>query len=198
MKPGRELLEDVLRWLAGDSLRYGDIRWTATHQQHVKVRNGEVDHLSATVDRAVGVRVLAGNGWGFAATSDVSEAAIRRAAKRAVEVAKASNIASTRQVTLSDVEPHVATWASTFAVDPWAIPLEKKIEHLLTATEPMRGDPRIHQVMGDISCYRQEKVFASTAGSYIEQTTTEMGAGIEAVAIDDGEFQRRTYPNPFG
>ena len=51
---------------------------------------------------------------------------------------------------------------------------------------------------GDISCYRQEKVFASTAGSYIEQTTTEMGAGIEAVAIDGGEFQRRTYPNPFG
>ena len=48
----------------------------------------------------------------------------------------------------------------------------------------MRGDARIHQVSGDISCYRQEKIFASTVGSYIEQTTTEMGGGIEAVAIE--------------
>src|SRR5258706_14608569 len=62
----------------------------------------------------------------------------------------------------------------------------------------MRGDARIHQVSGDISCYRQEKIFASTVGSYIEQTTTEMGGGVEAVAIEGSEFQRRTYPNPFG
>ena len=74
VKPGRTQLEDVLSSLADPSLRYADIRYTATHQQHVKVRNGEVDHLSSTVDRAIGVRVLVGDGWGFAATSDISEA----------------------------------------------------------------------------------------------------------------------------
>ncbi|HEY0141070.1 MAG TPA: TldD/PmbA family protein [Thermoanaerobaculia bacterium] len=198
MKPSRVQLEDVLASLANPSLRYADIRYTATHQQHVKVRNGEVDHLDSTVDRAVGVRVLVGNGWGFAASSDVSEASIRRAAKRALEVAAASNLASTQDVILSDIEPHVGGWASEYAIDPWSVPIEKKIEHLLGATEPMRGDRRIHQVSGEISCYRQEKVFASTVGSFLEQTTTQMGGGIEAVAIDGGEFQRRTYPNPFG
>jgi len=198
MRPGRTQLEDVLASLASPALRYADIRYTATHQQHVKVRNGEVDHLSSTVDRAVGVRVLAGNGWGFAATSDISDAAIRRTARRALDVAAASNIASTQQVTLSDIAQHVATWESKYRVDPWSVPIEKKLDHLLNATEPMRGDARIHQVAGEISCYRQEKVFASTAGSFLEQTTTQMGGGIEAVAIADGEFQRRTYPNPFG
>src|SRR5207237_2815415 len=64
--------------------------------------------------------------------------------------------------------------------------------------EPRRGEPRSHQVSGEIACYRQEKVFASTVGSFIEQTTTQMGGGIEAVAIEGEEFQRRTYPNPFG
>jgi TldD protein len=178
--------------------RYADIRHTATHQQHVKVRNGEVDHLSSTVDRAIGVRVLVGNGWGFAASSDTSEASLRETAKRALEVAAASNIASTQQISLSEIEPHVATWASNYEIDPWSIPIEKKIDHLMNATEPMRSDPRIHQASGEISCYRQEKTFASTLGSFIEQTTTEMGGGIEAVAIDGSEFQRRTYPNPFG
>ena len=198
MKPARAQLEDILASLANASLRYADIRYTTTHQQHVKVRNGEVDHLDSTVDRAAGVRVLVGNGWGFAATSDVSEASIRRAARRALEVAAASNLASTQEVVLSDIEPHVGTWESAYRIDPWSVPIQKKLEHLLGATEPMRGDRRIHQVSGEISCYRQEKVFASTIGSFLEQTTTQMGGGVEAVAIDDGEFQRRTYPNPFG
>src|SRR5258706_1325066 len=198
MKPTRAQLEDVLASLNDPGLRYADIRWTATHEQHVRVRNGEVETLSSTIDRAIGVRVLVGDGWGFAANSDTSEESVRRTARRAVEVAAASNIASTHRVVLSDIEPHVATWASTYEIDPWSIPIEKKIEHLLASTDPMRGDDRIHQVSGDISCYRQEKIFASTIGSYIEQTTTQMGGGVEAVAIDGSEFQRRTYPNPFG
>jgi TldD protein len=198
MTPDRAHLETVLRSLRAPSLRYADVRYTATHQQHVKVRNGEVDHLSSTVDRAVGVRVLMGNGWGFAATSDTSAEAVERTARRALEVAAASNIASTAVVQLSDVEPYSGAFASAFRVDPWSVPIDRKIAHLMDATEPMRGDPRIHQVAGEISCYRQEKVFASSIGSYIEQTTTQMGGGIEAVAIDEGEFQRRTYPNPFG
>jgi TldD protein len=198
MKPQREQLADVLASLKDPALRYADVRYTATSEQGVRVRNGEVENLASTVDRAIGVRVLVGNGWGFAAASDTSEASLRATARRALEVAAASHIATSDIVKLSDVAPHVASWASSYRIDPWSIPLETKVAHLLEATEPMRGDPRIHQVAGDISCYRQEKVFASTVGSFIEQTTTEMGGGIEAVAIDGDELQRRTYPNPFG
>ncbi len=198
MKPSRAQLEDALAALRNPALRYADIRYTHTQLQDVRVRNGEVDHLSATTDRAVGVRVLVGNGWGFAASSDVDEASILRTAQRALEVAAASNLATSQVVTLSEVEPYVATWSSQFEIDPWSVPLDRKIAHLLESTEPMRGDPRIHQVAGDLSSYRQEKRFASTEGSYIEQTTTEMGGGIEAIALDGGEYQRRAYPNPFG
>ena len=198
MRPGRAQLEQVLASLGGPSLRYADVRFTETSQQHVKVRNGEVDHLSSTIDRAVGVRVLVGNGWGFAATGDLSPEAIRRTALRAMDVAAASHAASTAKVELSDIEPFTASVSSEFRIDPWSVPIDRKIDHLMSATEPMRGDPRIHQVAGEISCYRQEKAFASTAGSWIEQTSTQMGGGIEAIAIEGGEFQRRTYPNPFG
>src|SRR5436190_2531264 len=106
MRPSRQQLEDTLRALKNPLLRYADVRFTATHAQHVRVRNGEIDTLTSTIDRAIGVRVLAGNGWGFAASSDFSEEALRRAAQRAVEVASASNIASTQQIELSDVGPH--------------------------------------------------------------------------------------------
>ena len=198
MRPSRQQLEDALKSLRDPLLRYADVRFTATQVQHVRVRNGEIDALASTVDRAIGVRVLVGDGWGFAASSDTTDGSLRRTAQRALEVAEASNLASTQKIVLSDVEPYVATWHSEYAIDPWSIPLDRKIDHLLKTTEPMRTDPRIHQVAGDLSSYRQEKIFASTVGSYIEQTSTEMGGGIEAVAIDGDELQRRTYPNPFG
>jgi TldD protein len=198
MEPGRAQLEEALSSLRAAGLRYADIRYTETNNQHVRVRNGEVEALASTVDRAVGVRVLVGDGWGFAASSDTSEPSILATARRAVEVAAASNLASSQRVVLSEAEPHVAAWSSRFEVDPWSISLQRKIDHLLAATEPMRGDSRIHQVSGDLSSYRQRKLFASSIGSFIDQTTTEMGGGIEAVAIDGEEFQRRTYPNPFG
>jgi TldD protein len=198
MKPSRQQLEDALRSLRDPRLRYADVRYTKTSQQHVRVRNAEVDHLSESVEEAIGIRVLVGNGWGFAASSDSSEASLLRVAKRALEVAAASNIAATTDVQLSDVDPYVAQWASTYRVDPWSITIAKKIEHLRAATEPMRSDARIHQASGDLSCFRQEKLFASSIGSYIEQSTTQMGAGVEAVAIDGAEFQRRSHPNSFG
>src|SRR5213595_4147686 len=100
MKPSREQLQDALAALRAPALRYADVRFTATHDQHVRVRNGEVETLASTVDRAIGVRVLVGDGWGFAASSDTSEAALRATAKRALEVAAASNIASTQTITL--------------------------------------------------------------------------------------------------
>ena len=73
MKPTRAQLENLLSSLDGPALRYADVRWTATQEQHVRVRNGEVETLSSTIDRAIGVRVLVGDGWGFAANSDTSE-----------------------------------------------------------------------------------------------------------------------------
>src|ERR1700730_6354137 len=138
MRPARAQLEEALASLKSPALRYADVRYTATHDQHVRVRNGEVEMLGSTLDRAVGVRVLVGDGWGFAASSDSSESSLRRTAARALEGAAASHIASTQKVVLSDVVPHSGTWASRFEIDPWSVPLEAKIDHLLAATEPMR------------------------------------------------------------
>ncbi|MGA7617645.1 MAG: TldD/PmbA family protein [Thermoanaerobaculia bacterium] len=190
-------LDSLLRRLR-ERARYADVRSTVTYEQLVRVRNGSVEQLSSTVSRAIGIRVLVGNGWGFAADTEDDDATLNATAERALEVAAASHIAATSPVRLSPVDSYSARWSSLYHVDPWSIPIDRKIDHLMQATEPLRDDDRIHQVLGEISAYRQEKLFASTEGSRIEQSTTEMGAGIEVIALKGNEFQRRTYPNPFG
>lgn len=150
------------------------------------------------MDHAVGVRVLAGNGWGFASTSDArNHEALEITAQRALSLARASHLIGS-PISFPDSDAVSASWASSYLIDPWSISLEMKIEYLLAAIEPIGTDPRIHQAVGEISSYRQQKLFVSSAGSIIHQTATEMGGGIEAHAMAGNDYQRRTYPNPFG
>jgi TldD protein len=198
MKPTPELLEQVVSSLKKQGARYADVRLTTTSRELVKVRDGVVDAINASTEPALGVRVLLRNGWGFAGTTTVDEPSLHAAARLAMEVAAASDLATTDQIQLSDIEPVRAEWHSRFEVDPWSVPIQKKIAHLLEALERARGKSEIHQVSGEISSYRQEKLFVSSEGSRILQSSTEMGAGIEAIAMRGDEFQRRNYPNPVG
>ena len=194
----RPLLEDALRKLNAEGVRYADIRTSRTLRQEVRVRNGHLESVSEGNDDAVGVRVLWRDGWGFAATSEATEESLQRIVRQALSVAKASHLAMNEEVKLDEVEPVVADWSSEFEIDPWFVAVEKKGETLLSALACMEGQPLIHQSYGEISSYRQQKTFASTAGSYIRQQSTEMGCGIEAVALHEGELQRRNYPNASG
>jgi TldD protein len=193
----REALEGVLTTV-GAQARYADVRLTQTDRQDVRVRNGRTDSIGASSDLTAGVRVLFGNGWGFAATSDVTMESLERTARLALEVAKASHIATTDEIVLAESEAANADWSSTCEIDPWSISAEDKANTLLEALSVMQGVPQLHQSSGEISSYRQEKLFVSTEGAFIRQRSTEMGCGMEAVAIAEGEFQRRNYPNPVG
>jgi TldD protein len=50
----------------------------------------------------------------------------------------------------------------------------------------------------NVYCQREEKTFGSSEGSLIEQVLVETGCGIEVTAVDEGEVQRRSYPNSVG
>jgi TldD protein len=51
---------------------------------------------------------------------------------------------------------------------------------------------------GSMEFIRQNKLFASTEGAFIEQELFESGAGIEATATSPDDVQNRSYPNSFG
>jgi TldD protein len=194
----RALIEKVIRGNIASGARYVDIRLTTTWREDIKVRNGKVETMLSTVERGLGVRSLVKNGWGFSAASEISEASLLRAAQRSLAVARASHLATIEDINLAPIEPVVATWKSNYSRDPFEIPVEKKIEHLLEALDPVRAHGDIHQASGELTAYRQQKIFASSEGSFIEQMTTETGGGIEAIALRGDEFQKRSYPNPVG
>ena len=88
---------------------YADARTGTDETESLTVRNQEMEGIDRATSSGVGVRVLADGRWGFAATSRQDEEDVVRTATLAVEIAKAASRRPGPPVTLSPVEPVVAT-----------------------------------------------------------------------------------------
>ncbi len=113
-----------------------------------------------------GVRVLAGGGWGFAASRDLNLHEVERVAREAVAQARANAAAMRRTpVELAPAEAYPdATWRSPIQTDPFEVPIEEKVALLLRGQR--RGDEGAGARFATSSMFflHEEKTFASTEG----------------------------------
>jgi len=193
----KEWLKAALDFLRKAGADYADARYLDRETENITVRNEQVAALSRKGDRGFGIRVLYQGSWGFAASSELTEAEAQDVAKRALEIAQASRLAQREPVKLDDSPPYVDVYKTPFEIDPFTVPLDKKLGLLFATLKVLRQDKRIQMAEGTMRFFKTNKLFLSTAGAEITQETLESGAGIVAAAIQDGEAQRRSYPNSF-
>nr|MBC7243752.1 TldD/PmbA family protein [Chloroflexota bacterium] len=194
----KEIAERALNAAQLQGATYADIRIVHQQTQSILVKNGHVEGLSHDENQGFGVRVIVNGAWGFASSSLLSLDEAARVAAQAAQIARASSLAKARDVYLGPSEVHVARYETPVQVDPFSIPLEEKIALLLAADEEMRRAKGIAVTESNMAFLRENKVFASSEGSYIEQILIESGAGIEATAVGANEMQTRSFPNSFG
>jgi TldD protein len=176
---------------------FADARAGTDLTESITVRNQEMEGIDRTESTGLGIRVLAGGRWGFAATARMQEDEITRAAEIAVGIAKAASRLPGEPVALAPVEPVVASWRSPMKDDPFTVPLEEKVALLMEATRRVQSVDGVTFAEGGLDLFRRSTWFASSDGAAIDQVTTQSGGGIEAVAVGDGDMQRRSYPNSF-
>jgi TldD protein len=171
---------------------YADARRVVQASEHVAIRNGEVEAIGVEESDGVGVRVRVGGAWGFASTSDPGPAGAEDALRRALAVAAAQPAVPRRA--LAPVAPARGHWQGPCDEDPFAVPVERKVELLLAADAAMRVDPRIARTEARCLALRTTKAFASTEGAACTQTLTECGGGILATGLEGDELQVRSWP----
>jgi len=177
---------------------YADVRIVKRANESIEVKNGKVEELASSKNYGFGVRVIADGAWGFASSFLVDDDEGLRVAELAVRIAKASATRKREDVVLAPVEPATGRFAMEFKTDPFDVPLADKINLLLEADSIMRQEPKVAISEASMGIWRDEVVFASTEGSYVEQVKVESGAGIKATAIEGDEIQQRSYPSSFG
>ncbi len=194
----REVTDRALDTAQSQGATYADVRIVRRENQDIGVKNGVVQALSLGGDVGFGVRVIADGAWGFASSNRLEVDEIDRVAARAVALAKASARVKEADVNIGPPEVHVDTYATPVEIDPFAVSLEDKIDVLLAADKEARAVDGVAVAQGTMGFLRETKTFASSEGSFIEQTIIESGLGITVRAIGDGDMQQRSYPNSFG
>ena len=192
---GKPSLDDVLQRALAAATRagasYADARIVRRRNEWLSTREDHVVGVSYEESYGIGVRVIAGGAWGFAATSHVEPAAAEETARRAVSMATANSAANGHPVVLAPTPAVQASWKTELRTDPFTVSLEEKTAYLLSLWDEARQVPGVARGTASLQTLGEWKIFASSDGSRIEQTLTRIGPDLTLTAIDkaSGEFE---------
>ena len=179
---------------------YADIRINRYRNQSVTLRTspdrgaggmGKVNHVPSVTESesyGFGVRVLHSGTWGFAASPQVDKDEIARVTAAAVAVARANAVLTRRPVQLAPVPAYVDRYATPFEKDPFLIPLQDKLAFLQAAHDAAKRVPGVMTVNSSLTFRSEDKCFASTDGSFLQQFILQTTPSFSATAVD---FQTR-------
>ncbi len=179
---------------------YADIRVVTRLTQRVAVKNGRVEALEQDETQGLGVRVIVNGAWGFASCSRMEPRELERVVTQALAIARASAMVKKHDVNIGAPITITASYQTPVKINPFTVSMAEKINTLLKADDEMRRVKGVKVTRGDMTFVRENKIFASTEGSLIDQEIVESGCGIVAVATDpaSGQVQVRSYPNAGG
>ena len=177
---------------------YADARAIEQQYQDLGTKDQTVSTLDLGSTEGIGIRVLVDGGWGFASTQTLTKKAIAAAARRAVEVGRASASVLSHPIQLAPEPAFNAVWMSPHTMDPFAVSLETKISLLLRVNEIIRSVKGTTLAQSHMTFIKEKKHFVSSEGTRIVQTFIRSSCGMEAFATNENDRQKRSYPNSFG
>ncbi len=177
---------------------YADLRFEVDRTERIEVRNGVVATLSDSTSRGYGIRALVDGAWGFAASSDLTQAGVDRTAARAVDIAKAGATIARQRVGQPPARAYTDSFATLMKRDPRDVPLGERVALLLEAEKALHVAQEVRVGRAWMDLWTTDKVFYSTIGSRIEQSIRQTGSGIEAMAVGEAEVQTRKFPGDIG
>jgi TldD protein len=172
---------------------YADVRIGRYLNQFIITREAKLLNVVNTESYGVGIRVIADGTWGFAAASQVTTDDIARAAGEAVAIARANSRFQTEPVQLAPVVPAgEAAWRTPMSKSAFDVPLKEKVDLLLAANAAGQANGATF-VNSFLFLVNEQKYFASTDGSYIDQDVHRLWPNFIVTVVDakTGKFKTR-------
>ncbi len=167
---GKLHLADVVLTLAkSGGASYADFRLCRYQTEYLEAKEHRVEESSAGFSAGFAVRVLLDGTWGYASSPLATEDEVKKATARALEVAKASQPLQLRKFELEDVPAYQDKWEMPMTIDPFLVPVDEKINELLAINEAALKAGANYST-ASFAFVREEKFFASSNGSRIEQS----------------------------
>ena len=183
---------------------YCDIRIVRLRDQRVGIRLSpdrdsgttlSVPNVSENSSFGFGVRVIVNGAWGFASSPLVTKEEIARVTGEAVIIAKANAAIQPKPVQLAPVKAYRVRWQTPHDVDPFAVSITEKLDLLRNSAEEIKKNTRVFGSNAGLNVRGEDKYFASSEGSSIQQLVLQIYGNLDATAIDRkaGISRSRSY-----
>lgn len=189
----KRLADAALAAATAAGASYCDVRVGRYLRQFVITRERNVENIVNTESTGTGVRVIADGSWGFAATNEMTEDAVANAARQATAIAKANARIQTEPVKLAPT-PGVGevSWRTPIKKNAMEVPIADKVDLLMSVNDAAlsAGASFVNSLLFLVN---EQKYFASTDGSYIDQDVHRIWAPLTVTAVDQstGKFRSR-------
>lgn len=197
----KQLADVALNTTRSMGSTYADVRIGRYLNQFVTTREKKVQNTINTESFGVGVRVIANGTWGFAATNQVTPDAIKKVAEKAVAIARANSKFQKEPVFLAANPTYgEVTWKTPIQKNGFGISVKEKVDLLLNANSKAmeKGASFVNSI---IFLVNEQKYFANTDGSYIDQDIHRTWPNFSVTIVDrqTGQFKNRpAFSAPVG
>jgi len=186
----KQILENIEK-VTDKGAEYVDVRFYEDDNSEIlHFNDGNLEENDTTFESGIGVRVLYGNAWGFAATSNFNDldSGFNNAFKNALTASKLVKVPSK----IGKQTGHQGKFVSPVITDPFDISLKDKLDFLVDIDNQLKEKWLVKRL---VSAFFQKKnlFFFNSEGTEIEKRLTNIFAGMSIMALDgEGQMQQRS------
>jgi len=178
----QDRLFSIIRGLRAD---YVEVRLDESQSSRLVYRGERLEEAGRTAGTGGCVRALVKGGWGFASFNSLE----RLAESAAMAVEQAAHVGK-GQSEFSPAQAVIDTVAAEYKKNPIEIPLSAKKSLLDEYNRIMLETPGIQTTSIGYGDVMKKVTFASSDGSYIEQSRIDLNLRLAAIASRDGDVQQ--------
>lgn len=186
----KQILQNIDRVMQKGA-EYTDARFhTHDDSETLMLYDGNLEANDTSFESGLGVRVLCGGAWGFAATSNIKEfdACFDQAYKNAMTAATLVRV----PLKMSKKPAHNGAFVSPVKQDPFTVTLKEKLDFLNSIDACLKEDWIIKRYV--YAEFQKKNIyFFNSEGTQIERKLSNVFAKMMIMALDsDGQMQRRS------
>jgi TldD protein len=189
----KQMADVALNAAKSKGATYTDVRIGRYRNQYVVTRENKVENVVDTLSYGMGIRVIANGCWGFAATDRLDNDSIAKATYAAVAIAKENAKIQSEPVQLVAQKGYgEVSWKTPIVTNGFDVPIKDKTDLLLSVNDAaLKGGA--NYVNSIIFLVNEQKYFASTDGSYIDQDIHRIWPVFQVTKVDakSGKFETR-------
>ncbi len=187
----KQSIRSNLKKVVGQGAEYVDARfYNHDDSETLLFYDGNLEANDTSFESGLGVRVLWGGAWGFAATSNIAE--IELCFEQARKNAETASRLVRLPLKMSPKPPHISKYASPIKTDPFIVPLKDKLDFLMAIDERLKAD-WIFKRYVYAEFQKKNSYFFNSEGTEIDKQLTNVFAKMMVMALDDeGQMQRRS------